>query len=120
MTMSAQTPVELAPSAWERHPRFTMAAWAHQVTDGITDGSYAEFVVNACAAAGEPAPTSFYDQVLAQRDQRDAQILALGDEVCAALDEDYPREDWVYEVQNEDTRIGFRAWQLGQHEANAL
>ena len=106
--------------AWERHPRFSMADWAQQVTNNETDAGYAAYVVGACEAMGEPIPLAFLDRAQDERNLLAAQDACLSDAECDDLDRDYPRQDWQYEVENEDTRIGFRLWQINQCEANRV
>lgn len=104
--------------AWERHPRFTMADWAQQVANDETDAGYAAFVVASCEAMGEPMPPSFLEDAQRQLDVLAACDDELTDADREAMDQAYPRSDWEYEVGNEDTRVGFRLWQIGQRDAH--
>lgn len=100
--------------SWPRHDRFTMSDWADQVVNGDTNQGYPAFVVAHCMDEGINPLAIFLEDA-----DREDDILTRKDpsRTSAHLDGSYPRADWVHEVQNEDTRIGWRAWQLAQDDA---
>lgn len=107
--------VESDDGSWLRHTKITMAAWAHAVANGDTNQGYAAFVVDTCLAEGEAVPVEF------QKDaDREDDELTRRDPSCsiAHFDASYPRENWVDEVNAEDTRVGWRVWQLHQDQAD--
>ena len=44
----------------------------------------------------------------------------MADNTYPADNSDYPIEDWQYEVQNGDTRLGYQEWLKHKREADAI
>lgn len=102
MTKSLNPP----KSIWSEDPDFPHADWVFLVAQGDVSAGY-------------------WDWVLSEREAADLETSHLagcpyvGEEVPPADDDsaDFPRSDWLYEVENNDTRLGFAAWQAHQREA---
>lgn len=118
MSGNLENVVVLYPGAWERHARFTMADWAYEVENEDNDHGYAAFVVASCAAMDEAVPPPFAEDAQRAFDELATFDATLTEADRDALDQAYPREDWVREVCDEDTRLGFRLWQIHQRLAH--
>lgn len=92
---------------WAEVHRYPHSAWQEEVANGDTRLGYMRWVVSQCDADG-------VDYTLA--DEND-----LGDEFppkASMEGDDY--EDWLYEVENLDTRLGLDAWVFERHAGPAF
>jgi hypothetical protein len=96
------------------HARFTLTDWAQAVSQGETNEGYPAFVVNGCLSAGLSFPKRFSADLDKEEDQLTQKDPKRN---TAAFDRDYPRTLWQQEVQAQNTRLGWRVWQLTRDDA---
>lgn len=92
---------------WHRDSNYPMDWWAREVENGDTRSNYLDWVLSMYEGDDQQPPAELLEEI--ERVKNDALPF-----VPAKYRNRYPEEDWVREVENIDTRLGYESWLVSQ------
>lgn len=93
---------------WLEDPQFRHDAWQEEVLDGHTELGYIEWTINQHQALDTMIDPTALDLIESH---------AAPSVECQ---QQYPREDWLGEVEELDTRLGYAAWVVHKVESDLI
>lgn len=93
---------------WYRDPNYTMDDWGYQAANGDDPPDYLLWVLQRYEGDDLEPPQSLLEEI--ERIGGAVQSLDIHTQVPDEFRERYPVEDWQYEAENNDTRLGYRTW----------
>lgn len=95
-------------SSWYRDDNYTMEDWAYRMVNDEETTGYIDWVISQYESDELEVPQKVLDQVMT------AEELGMNPDNTAPVSDKYrsryPLEDWLHEVEEFDTRVGYEVW----------
>lgn len=101
-------PVDEHDSLWYRDKNYSMKDWVYAMVNDDGSTGYIDWVVSQYEGDGLDVPQEVLDQIITAEEQ------GMNPDNTAPVSDKYrtryPHEDWLREVEEFDTHIGYEAW----------